>query len=121
MKKVHLPRENTSDFIQLLKSRQQNAWIELYDLYAPAIYGILLKNLSREEAKNALEKTFVRLYEIINDYNSEKELIFTWIYRTMATVLEKIPLAFSAKYGQFSLHIGGTRVNGNARVSQHRS
>lgn len=70
----------TANFIQLLKSGQSEAWSDLFDLYAPSLYGVILQKVPNANAESALENTFLKLYEHIAAFAPDKEQLFTWMY-----------------------------------------
>lgn len=84
--------EITPFLIRGLKDREEQAWAALYDLYAPALYGIILKNASPEMSIEALAKVFHHLYTHIDHYHPPKERLFTWIYKEALHVCAAIKL-----------------------------
>ena len=53
---------------------------KLYDKYAGALYNIILTKVADKDAANKiLENTFCFAFKNINEYNSSKSLLFTWI------------------------------------------
>lgn len=68
------------ELITHLKENEQSAFAYLYDHYSGALYGIIYKIIKdREIAENVLQETFVKAWNHIENYDSAKGRIFTWI------------------------------------------
>lgn len=68
------------DFVNLLLQRDKGAFERLYDDYSAAIYGLVLKILRDEAlAEDALQDTFVRIWQKIHTYDETKGKLFTWM------------------------------------------
>jgi RNA polymerase sigma factor (sigma-70 family) len=66
--------------IRQLKAKDKKAIDALYDAYAPALYGIILKIIDKEgPAKDALQETFVKIWNKGPTYDSSKGSLFTWM------------------------------------------
>lgn len=64
----------------MLKSRDQQAFGYLYDNYAPALYGVVMKVLNREEAaRDLLQDIFVKIWRGIESYDAAKGRLYTWM------------------------------------------
>lgn len=63
---------------------------ELYDQYAPALYGLILKVVPAEErASELLQRVFLRLWRDIGGYDPARMRLFTWMVQlTNRVVLE---------------------------------
>ena len=71
---------NEAELIELLKAKDKSGFSMLYDNYAPALYGIVLKIVRIEEtAQDVLQDCFVKIWKNIESYNSDKGTLFTWI------------------------------------------
>lgn len=67
-------------FVQRLQARERQAYEELYDRYASAIYGVGLRMLRAEDlAEDAMQETFVRVWKKIYTYDPSKGRLFTWM------------------------------------------
>ena len=54
----------------------------IYDAYAKALYGVLLKMMDRPtDAQDVLQETFIKIYRRIESYDPEKARLFTWLMR----------------------------------------
>ncbi len=63
-----------------LKAKDKKAIDALYDAYAPALYGIILKIVGKEgPAKDALQETFVKIWNKGPTYDHSKGSLFTWM------------------------------------------
>ncbi len=70
------------NLIHQLKEKQQDAFSKIYDLYAGAIYGVILKICRSEElSQEVLQDTFLAVWNKADTYNEEKASFYTWIYR----------------------------------------
>lgn len=68
------------DLILLLKGKDQRGYNYLYDNYAPALYGIIVKIIGdREEATDVLQECFIEIWKSIENYDSTKGRLFTWM------------------------------------------
>jgi len=70
------PIEN--EIVSLLKNGDKKAINLLYEYYADAIYGVILKVISDEEiAQDALQERFVKIYKNTKKYDQNNKQIFT--------------------------------------------
>lgn len=68
------------DLIALLKNKDRQAYSYLYDNYAGALYGIVMKVLNKEEAaKDVLQEVFVKIWQHIDSYDAAKGKLYTWM------------------------------------------
>jgi RNA polymerase sigma-70 factor (ECF subfamily) len=74
--------QQNQNLIDQLKEQKQEAFAKIYDLYAPAIYGVILK-ICRSEvlAQEVLQDTFLTVWDKSQLYNEEKASFYTWVYR----------------------------------------
>jgi RNA polymerase sigma factor (sigma-70 family) len=83
--KKHIAEE---ELIKLLRSRDREAFEYFYDRYSAAVYGVILKIVKIEElSEEVLQDAFLKFWDKIGDYDSEKGRLFTWminITRNMA-------------------------------------
>jgi RNA polymerase sigma-70 factor (ECF subfamily) len=81
------------DLVQKIKSGEKKSFELLYDQYAPALYGIILKILQQDtaSAQDSLQDSFVKIWKNIAAYDESKGSIFTWML-TIArrTALDKL-------------------------------
>ncbi|GEP96472.1 RNA polymerase sigma factor [Chitinophaga cymbidii] len=68
------------ELVQGLRARDQQIFGYLYDNYAPALYGVVLKVLGDETAAgDILQEVFVKIWRSIERYDVEKGRLFTWM------------------------------------------
>ncbi|SEI81969.1 RNA polymerase sigma-70 factor, ECF subfamily [Dyadobacter koreensis] len=68
------------ELISSLKSNNRDAFEYLYDHYAPALYGIIMKIVKDEEkAADVMQDSFLKIWKNIGAYNVDKGTLFTWI------------------------------------------
>jgi len=84
------PIEN--EIVSLLKNGDKKAINLLYEYYADAIYGVILKIISDEEiAQDALQESFVKIWKNSKKYDPGKAKLFTWLYRiAYNTAIDKV-------------------------------
>ena len=68
------------ELIALLRSQDKAALGILYDRYAPNLYGVLCKILKSDMiAEEVLQDTFVKVWRHIDNYDSTKGKLYTWL------------------------------------------
>ncbi|UFH54534.1 RNA polymerase sigma factor [Spirosoma sp. KNUC1025] len=68
------------ELITALRVRSQKAYSVLYDMYAPALLGIICKIVKNsEDAENLLQDAFVKVWKNIDRYDASKGRLFTWL------------------------------------------
>jgi len=68
--------------IKQLQNKDEHALSKLYDKYAPAIYGVIIRMCKNEaQAQDLLQDTFMTVWEKSYQYNPDKGKFYTWIYR----------------------------------------
>lgn len=68
------------ELIDRLKAQDTEALNYLYDHYSAALYGTILRIVRTEEvAQEVLHDAFLRIWEKINQYQSDKGRLFTWM------------------------------------------
>ncbi len=64
----------------LLQQQDEQAIGLLYDRYAPALYGIVLRIVhSKEVAEDVMQETFVKAWRNGSAYDTSKGTLFTWL------------------------------------------
>ncbi len=72
--------KNEHLLVQQLQDRQQSVVSELYDRYAPALYGIVLKIVRSEViAEDVLQEAFIKIWNNGANYDPRKGSLFTWM------------------------------------------
>lgn len=80
------------DLISLLKDGDEGAFSYLYDHYSAALFGIILKIISKEEvAEDVLQEVFVKIYTHIKHYDSSRGRLYTWLLQiTRNTAIDMV-------------------------------
>jgi len=77
-----LPKKEDSTIIERVKQQDKAALELLYDKYAPALYGVILRMCgNRELAEDLLQESFVKIWQHIGTYDATKGKFYTWAYR----------------------------------------
>lgn len=66
--------------VSMLQHQNQQAISLLYDNYAPALFGIIVRVVrSHELAEQVLQDTFVKVWKYGSQYDASKGRLFTWL------------------------------------------
>ena len=66
--------------VSLLKQKDKEAIPILYDQYASALYGVILKIVgSQQIAEDVLQETFIKIWRNGDQYDPKKGRLFTWL------------------------------------------
>lgn len=66
--------------LEMLLNKSEQGFTILYNNYSPALYGILLKIVRKEElAEDVLQDAFVKIWNNIHRYDKSKGTLFTFI------------------------------------------
>jgi RNA polymerase sigma-70 factor, ECF subfamily len=69
-----------ADLLDLLKSKSEKGFSILYDNYSGAIFGVINKIVQSDHlAADVTQDTFVKIWKNIDNYNTTKGTIFTWM------------------------------------------
>jgi len=69
-----------SELVNQLQNKDTKAFGYLYDNYAPTIYGVVLRIVGTEEiAQDAVQEAFMKVWNGITQYSTEKGKLFTWV------------------------------------------
>ncbi len=75
--KSHL---KTEELVALLRARDQRGLSYLYDHYAPALMGIIIRILSKPKlGEEVLQQTLLKVWDKIETYDESKSTLFTWM------------------------------------------
>lgn len=75
-----LEREELKQLVGKIKTGDQQAFEQVYDAYSTALFGISYKILKDEnQAEDAVQEAFVKIWSKINSFDSEKGTFFTWM------------------------------------------
>lgn len=70
------------EIISLIKNKDEAGLSYLYDNYAPALLGLIVRILQSEKAgEEVLQQTFLKIWEKIDSYDATKGTLFTWMYQ----------------------------------------
>ena len=65
-----------------MKSRDESGLSLLYDNYVDALFGMAYRVLKNEaHAEDVIQKSFLKIWNNIGQYNSDKSTLFTWMAR----------------------------------------
>lgn len=68
--------------VPMLQSGDENAFAILYDAYAAMLFGIIARFVDdRKEAENLLQDCFVKIWQSLSSYDSEKGRLATWLIK----------------------------------------
>ena len=71
---------NNDDLAILIKNRDQKAFAYLYDNYSKAIFGVIHAIVNDiEESEDILQKTFLKIWNSIDSYDTSKGRLYTWM------------------------------------------
>lgn len=78
-----MPHKNIyteEELISLLLSKDEQGYSYLYDNYAAALYGMIVRIVGEcDEASDILQDSFVKIWRNISLYDAEKGRLFTWM------------------------------------------
>ena len=70
------------EFVARLKAHDTSAFDYLYDYYSPALYGIVLLIVKKEElAQEVVQDVFIKVWKNIGQYTASRGRLFTWLFR----------------------------------------
>ncbi|NBL64016.1 sigma-70 family RNA polymerase sigma factor [Flavobacterium sp. NST-5] len=68
------------DLLPQIYKKDDRAFTLLYDMYSKSLYAVIHNLISdTEEAEDALQETFVKIWKNIDSYNESKGRFYTWI------------------------------------------
>ena len=68
------------ELLSLLKNKDQKGFHILYNNYSGALFGVINKIIqSDDDANDLLQDTFLKIWRNIDNYDSSKGSIFTWM------------------------------------------
>lgn len=72
---------NITEWIMLLQARNTHAFSWLYDNYSSALLGGIMRIVEdKPTAENLLQDTFVKIWRNIDDFDTQRGTLFTWIF-----------------------------------------
>ncbi|MCR9051098.1 RNA polymerase sigma factor [Phaeodactylibacter xiamenensis] len=71
---------NEEKLVRRLQARDKSAIAEVYDAYAPSLYGIALHIVRSEAiAQDVVQETFIKVWKNAATYDTRKGTLFTWL------------------------------------------
>jgi RNA polymerase sigma-70 factor (ECF subfamily) len=68
------------ELLPLLLRKEERAFTLLYDMYSKSLFSIISNLISdREEAEDALQEVFVKIWKNIDSYHQSKGRLYTWM------------------------------------------
>jgi RNA polymerase sigma-70 factor, ECF subfamily len=68
------------ELVNLLKEKDDAAYVVLYDNYSALLYGVMKKIVAQEaDLENLLQDCFVKIWKHIDSYDSSKGKLATWL------------------------------------------
>ncbi len=78
--KDNSPKISEEQLVTLLKAHNKLAMGMLYDNYAAALYGIIMRiTQSKHHSENILQDVFIKIWKNIQSYDASKGRLFTWM------------------------------------------
>jgi len=66
--------------VEMLHQNNRKVISIIYDKYAPALYGVVLRIVRSEEiAEDVMQDSFLKIWKNGKQYNSSKGTLFTWL------------------------------------------
>jgi RNA polymerase sigma factor (sigma-70 family) len=70
-----------SALVDLLKAKNEKAFTYLYDHYAPAILGVIIRRVKcPSTAEEILQNVFLKIWVHIELYSPDKSSLYTWMH-----------------------------------------
>jgi len=71
---------NEEELVRRLQAKDKTAIAEVYDAYAPSLYGIALHVVKSEGiAQDVVQETFIKVWKNAATYDTRKGTLFTWL------------------------------------------
>jgi RNA polymerase sigma factor (sigma-70 family) len=79
--------KNDEDLLHCLQGNEPRHFLQLYDRFSGALFGIILNRISDNEvAENLLQDVFVKAWCRRELYDASKGRIFTWLYNITRSI-----------------------------------
>ena len=80
------------NIVEMLHQNDRRVMAIIYDQYAPALYGVVLRIVKTEAtAEDVMQDAFVKIWKNGTKYNASKGTLFTWMLNiTRNTAIDKI-------------------------------
>jgi RNA polymerase sigma factor (sigma-70 family) len=109
------PLHTDSELVDLLKKKDPDACIFLYEKYAGALYGLISQVLADPKQVNeTFVEGFARIIHSIDQHDPSKTRLFTWMMQLVREIaIEKLKSTASRIYsGSTATEQGGRTVGG---------
>lgn len=69
-----------AELVRGLTAHEEKVFSYIYDLYSPALFGVIVKVLNDTDAANdVLQEVFLKIWRNANSYDTSKGRLFTWM------------------------------------------
>lgn len=77
---AEIKRYNEEELVLLLRKQDQQAFSYLYDNYAAALNGIIIRMVDESQlAEDILQEAFLKIWNNFQQYDNTKGRLFTWM------------------------------------------
>ncbi len=74
------PNVDVEFLVRLIQLKKERGFNLLYDNYSAAIYGIIIKMVTKKDIADVLlHEIFIKIWQQINDFDATKVKLFTWM------------------------------------------
>lgn len=78
----------------MFKQGDHNDYLKLYNKYAPAVLGVLMRTLGdRKLAEDCVNTVFLEIWEKRFAYNPDRERLFTWMLKIARSCAKAVSLS----------------------------
>ena len=79
------------ELLKALRRKDQEAFSYLFDRYAPALNGIIVRSFSDSPASEIiLQKIFKKIWQTISHFDNKKDTLFNWMANITKSTLKEI-------------------------------
>jgi RNA polymerase sigma factor (sigma-70 family) len=111
-------KHSEDELVLLLKSKNIDGFNELYQNYAAAIYGVIIRLVIKDEiAEEILQDVFMKIWNGIESYDTSKGRLYTWILNIARNASIDYTRSKQAKKSQKNNDIEALSANSNATLS----
>jgi RNA polymerase sigma factor (sigma-70 family) len=111
-------KHSEAELVHLLKSKDIIGYNELYDNYAAAIFGVIVRVVQKEEvAEEILQDVFMKIWNGIEGYDTSKGRLYTWMLNIARNASIDYTRSKQAKKSQKNSDIDGLAGNTSASLS----
>lgn len=104
-----------SALIDQLKSKNEKAFNYLYDNYAPALLGVIIRRVKCQSAsEEILQNVFLKIWLHIELYSPEKSSLYTWMHTVARNEAIDHLRSKEVKNNRLTSFIGEMELNGSS-------